>query len=84
MGVAERFSLDGSVALVTGGSRGIGLAIATALAEAGATVAINARHADACEEAVAAIEAAGGKAIAVAGHTGAVVAKARKKKFAAA
>jgi NAD(P)-dependent dehydrogenase (short-subunit alcohol dehydrogenase family) len=71
MGVAERFSLDGRVALVTGGSRGIGLAIATALAEAGATVAINARHADACEEAVAAIEAAGGKAIAVAGHAGA-------------
>jgi NAD(P)-dependent dehydrogenase (short-subunit alcohol dehydrogenase family) len=71
MGVAERFSLDGRVALVTGGSRGIGLAIATALAEAGATVAINARHADACDEAVAAIEAAGGTAIAVAGHAGA-------------
>ena len=70
MGVAERFALDGRVALVTGGSRGIGLAIATALAEAGATVALNARHADACEAAAAEIVATGGKAIATPGHVG--------------
>jgi len=70
MSVAERFSLDGRVALVTGGSRGIGLAIATALAEAGATVALNARHADACESAAAEIIAAGGRAIATPGHVG--------------
>jgi len=70
MSVAERFSLDGRVALVTGGSRGIGLAIATALAEAGATVALNARHAEACEAGAAAIVAAGGRAIAVPGHVG--------------
>ena len=65
MTIAERFSLDGRVALVTGGSRGIGLAIATALAEAGATVALNARHADACEAGAAQIIAGGGTAIAV-------------------
>ena len=70
MGVAERFALDGRVALVTGGSRGIGLAIAKALAEGGATVALNARHADACEAAAAEIVAAGGTAIAVPGHVG--------------
>ncbi len=70
MSIAERFSLDGRVALVTGGSRGIGLAIATVLAEAGATVALNARHADACEAGAAEINAAGGKAIATPGHVG--------------
>ena len=70
MGVAERFALDGRVALVTGGSRGIGLAIATALAEAGATVALNARHADACEAGAAEIIARGGTAFAVPGHVG--------------
>jgi dehydrogenase/reductase SDR family member 4 len=66
--IVERFALDGRVALVTGGSRGIGLAIATALAEAGATVAVNSRHADACDQAVAQI--GGGAALAVPGHVG--------------
>lgn len=58
--------LSTSVALVTGGSRGIGKAIALALAEAGAAVAVNYREAE--KEALAvvnAIEAAGGRAIAV-------------------
>lgn len=43
--------LDGKSAIVTGGSRGIGKAIARALAEAGAEVLITSRKADACEEA---------------------------------
>ncbi|WP_327145180.1 SDR family oxidoreductase [Nocardia sp. NBC_01327] len=57
---------DTSVALVTGGSRGIGRAIATRLAVNGAQVVVNYRdNADAAREVVADIEAVGGRAAAV-------------------
>jgi len=59
--MAATQELAGKVALVTGASRNIGRAIALALAEAGATVAVNARTARADAEA-AEIRAAGGKA----------------------
>jgi NAD(P)-dependent dehydrogenase (short-subunit alcohol dehydrogenase family) len=57
--------LAGRVALVTGGSRGVGRAIAARLAAAGAAVAVNSRRDDAAaRETVAAIEADGGQAVA--------------------
>lgn len=64
MTVAD-FSLEGKVAIVTGGSRGIGRAIALGLAEHGADVAIAARKPEPLAEALSATEALGRRAIAV-------------------
>ncbi|TNF38751.1 MAG: SDR family NAD(P)-dependent oxidoreductase, partial [Bacteroidetes bacterium] len=47
------FRLDGKVALVTGASYGIGMAMAKALAEAGATIVFNDRNPDRITEALA-------------------------------
>jgi NAD(P)-dependent dehydrogenase (short-subunit alcohol dehydrogenase family) len=58
----ETFGLTGRVAVVTGGSSGIGRGIATALAGAGASVVLIARGAPALRETVAALETAGGRA----------------------
>jgi gluconate 5-dehydrogenase len=58
-GVKQVFDLSGRVALVTGGSRGLGLAMAEALGDMGAKVAITARKAEELDAAVARLRARG-------------------------
>ena len=64
----NKISLEGKVALVTGGSRGIGRAIALAFADAGADVAISSRKLPALEEVAEKIRGKGRKSIALACH----------------
>jgi NAD(P)-dependent dehydrogenase (short-subunit alcohol dehydrogenase family) len=57
--IQELFNLEGKTALVTGGSRGLGLQLAFALGEAGAKIMLTSRKAGDLEEAVADLQAAG-------------------------
>jgi gluconate 5-dehydrogenase len=65
MGVLETFRLDGKIALVTGGSRGLGLQIAEALGEAGARLAITARREPGLQEAASRLNERGIEAMSV-------------------
>jgi NAD(P)-dependent dehydrogenase (short-subunit alcohol dehydrogenase family) len=66
----EMFDLSGRVTLVTGATRGLGLAIASGYAGASADVIIVSRKRDACEQVAAALRASGARASAFACHVG--------------
>ena len=66
----RRFELTDRVVVVTGGTRGIGLALAEGYVAAGAKVVIASRKADACAEAQRHLEALGGDALGVPTHLG--------------
>ena len=68
--LARLHDLTGRVAIVTGGTRGIGLAIAEGLVAAGARVAVASRKAEACAATEAHLRAMGGDVIAVPTHMG--------------
>jgi NAD(P)-dependent dehydrogenase (short-subunit alcohol dehydrogenase family) len=69
--IGARFDLTGRVAVVTGGSRGIGRAVVEGLAEAGADVVIASRKLDICEEVAAHVRSTTGRrALPVACHVG--------------
>ena len=64
------FDLTGKIALVTGGSRGLGLEMVRAFASAGADVVVASRKLDACEAAADEVRALGREALAVSAHAG--------------
>jgi NAD(P)-dependent dehydrogenase (short-subunit alcohol dehydrogenase family) len=70
MSSRDLFDLGGWVAVVTGGSRGLGREMCLAFAAHGATVVVASRKLDACGDVVREIEAAGGRALAVAANVG--------------
>lgn len=61
--VLDRFRLDGKVALITGGARGLGRTMAAALAEAGAEIALAGRSKDTCQQAAEGIATATGRKV---------------------
>jgi NAD(P)-dependent dehydrogenase (short-subunit alcohol dehydrogenase family) len=68
--VWSRFDLSSRVAVVTGGTHGLGRAMVTAFARCGAEVVVVSRKSDACEEIVATIRESGGRAVARPCHVG--------------
>jgi NAD(P)-dependent dehydrogenase (short-subunit alcohol dehydrogenase family) len=69
-GARDLFDLSGRVAVVTGGTRGLGLAMVRAFASAGAEVVVVSRKPEACQEVVASLRSEGLKAAGCACHVG--------------
>ena len=67
---APSFGLDGKVAVITGGSKGLGRAIALGFAAAGADVVVASRKIEGCEAVAAEVRALGRRSLAVACHVG--------------
>jgi NAD(P)-dependent dehydrogenase (short-subunit alcohol dehydrogenase family) len=68
--MANKIGLSGKIALVTGGSRGLGRAMVLAFADAGADVVIASRKLGACEEVAREVEKMGRRALPIAAHVG--------------
>jgi NAD(P)-dependent dehydrogenase (short-subunit alcohol dehydrogenase family) len=66
------FDMTGRTVIVTGGTRGIGLALAEGFVLAGANVVVASRKADACEQAAKHLRGLGGQAIGVPAHAGSI------------
>jgi NAD(P)-dependent dehydrogenase (short-subunit alcohol dehydrogenase family) len=64
------FRLDGKVALITGGSKGLGRAMALGFAEAGADIVVASRRLEACERVADEIRSQGRQALAIGCHVG--------------
>jgi NAD(P)-dependent dehydrogenase (short-subunit alcohol dehydrogenase family) len=67
---ADLFDMTGKIALVTGGSRGLGLEMVRAFAQHGADVVVASRKLDACEAVAEEVRAMGRRALAVSAHVG--------------
>jgi 2-dehydro-3-deoxy-D-gluconate 5-dehydrogenase len=67
MGILDKFSLEGKVALVTGAATGLGASMARAMAEAGADVAVHCRTSGQAEDTCSAITGTGRKSVEVTG-----------------
>lgn len=68
--MADYFDFKGKAALITGGGRGLGLAMAKGLASQGADIVIASRKLEQCQAAAEEIKAMGGRALALGAHVG--------------
>ena len=69
-GLRQLFDMTGRVVVITGGTRGIGLALATGYVAAGAKVVVASRKAEACEQVADRLRRQGGDALGKATHLG--------------